>query len=48
MYKNPSDFVAINARLAKVWATIIKRKDPLPDADDDTHSPSTRELLIEE
>ena len=45
--KDQFDFVAINARLAKVWPVIIERKDPLPGADDGTHLPSKRELLIE-
>lgn len=27
-------YIALNAELAKVWAVIVEKKDPLPDADD--------------
>lgn len=30
---NQQAFIEINAELAKVWPSITKRKDPLPDAD---------------
>ena len=43
-----SDFIAINARLAKLWPVILERKDPLSGADDSTHLPSKREFLIED
>ena len=45
--ESQSDFVAINARLAKIWPVIIEKKSAMPGADDDTHLPSKREFLIE-
>ncbi|MEO8103745.1 MAG: DUF3470 domain-containing protein [Betaproteobacteria bacterium] len=46
--KHQADFIALNARLAKVWPVILERKPPLPGADDGTHAPSKREFLIED
>ena len=46
--KDQADFIAINARLARVWPVILEKKDPLPGADDGTHAPSKREFLIED
>ena len=44
---NQTEFIAINARLSKVWPVILITKDPLQGADDGVHLPSRREFLIE-
>jgi len=41
------DFIALNARLAKVWPTIATRKDPLPDADAFSKVKNKRDMLEE-
>ena len=48
LYKEQSDLVAINARLAKVWPTVLEKKDVLPPLGHGTHLPSKREFLLEE
>ena len=40
-------FIALNARLAKVWPIITSRKEPLEDADAMMGVPGKLELLIE-
>ena len=46
--QDQADFVAINARLSKVWPVILERKETLSGADDGAHAPSKREFLIED
>ena len=41
------EYIALNARLAKVWPTITVRKDPLPDADANNGTKGKRNLLVE-
>ena len=47
-YKEKSDLVAMNARLAKVWPIVLEKKDSLPYVDDRTHLPSKREFQLGE
>ena len=42
------EFIEINAKLAKVWPIITKKKDALPDADNFASQTNKRELLVEE
>ena len=48
LYKEKSDLIGMNARLATVSPTFLKRKGPLPHVDDGTHSPSRREFFFRE
>lgn len=32
--EDQKEFIGINSDLSKIWPTITKKKDPLPDADD--------------
>lgn len=41
------EFIALNARLAKVWPTITAKKEPLQDADNYNGMPGKRSMLIE-
>ena len=41
------EFIALNARLAKVWPTIATRKDPLPEAETFSKVKNKRDMLEE-
>lgn len=41
------EYIALNARLAKIWPTITVKKDPLPDADQYSDQKGKRALLVE-
>lgn len=41
------EYIALNARLAKVWPTITAKKDALPDADENNGKTGKRNLLAE-
>ncbi len=41
------EYIALNARLAKVWPTITTKKDALPDADQQNGVKGKRGLLVE-
>lgn len=41
------EYIALNARLAKVWPTITAKKDALPDADENNGKAGKRDLLAE-
>ena len=41
------EYIALNARLAKVWPTITSKKEALPDADASNGQSGKRSLLVE-
>jgi ferredoxin len=45
--EDQQDFIALNARLAKLWPVITSRKESLEDADAMNGVPEKRDLLIE-
>ena len=42
-----TEYIELNARLAKIWPTITARKDALPDADQQNGVTGKRDLLVE-
>jgi len=45
--EDQQEFIALNARLAKIWPVITSRKEALEDADAMNGVPGKRDLLIE-
>jgi ferredoxin len=45
--EDQKDFIALNARLAKIWPVITSRKEALEDAEAMNGVPEKRDLLIE-
>ena len=43
--QDQKEFIGINSDLSKIWPTITKKKDPLPDADDWKDVPNKRQHL---
>ena len=43
---NITDYIALNAELAKTWPVIDETKEPLPDAEDWADMPDKRSALI--
>ena len=41
------EFIALNARLAKIWPAITSKKEALPEADQHNGTPGKRALLAE-
>ncbi len=39
------EFLALNAELSKTWPSIVRKKDPLPDAEEWDGKPNKRNLL---
>lgn len=44
---NQQEYIALNARLAKIWPVISARKEPLEDADAMNGVPDKLDLLVE-